>query len=444
MSIALTRPEDAQQRSRPSLPEAPVREGLPRESSNPYHNALEQLSIAARSLELDPGIYEILKHPQRELTVNFPVKMDRGETRVFTGYRVQHNIARGPSKGGIRYSPTTDIDEVRALAMWMTWKCAIVNIPFGGAKGGVVCDPKLLSSGELERLTRRYASEIGIVIGPSTDIPAPDMGTNPQTMAWIMDTYSMTQGRTVPAVVTGKPVAVGGSEGRNDATGRGIVFITREAIREQGRDLHGLRVAVQGFGNVGGIAARIFAENGAKVVAVSDALGGLYNPNGLDIDALRECSNRDGTLTTHSGGDPIGTRDLLELDVDVLVPAATENQITVENAHRIQAPIIIEGANGPTTPAADRILHDRGVFLVPDVLANAGGVVVSYFEWVQDLQFFFWQEEEVNAKMEAIMVRAYKDVRTMAKRENVDMRLAAHLIGVKRVADALTLRGIYP
>jgi glutamate dehydrogenase (NAD(P)+) len=444
MSIALSRPDEARQQTRPPLPEAPLREGLPRESSNPYHNALEQLGIAARYLELDPGMHEILKHPQRELTVNFPVKTDKGETRIFTGYRVQHNIARGPSKGGIRYSPTTDIDEVRALAMWMTWKCALVNIPFGGAKGGVVCDPKLLSLGELERLTRRYASEISIVIGPTTDIPAPDMGTNPQTMAWIMDTYSMTQGRTVPAVVTGKPVAVGGSEGRNDATGRGIVFVTREAIRESGLDLRGLRVAVQGFGNVGGVAARIFSEMGAKVVAVSDALGGIYNPDGLDIAALRECANRDGTLTTHGGGDPIGTRELLELDVDVLVPAATENQITAENADRIKAPIIVEGANGPTTPAADRILHDRGVFLVPDVLANAGGVVVSYFEWVQDLQFFFWQEEEVNAKMEAIMVRAYKDVRTMAKRENVDMRLAAHLIGVKRVADASTLRGIYP
>jgi glutamate dehydrogenase (NAD(P)+) len=431
-------------RQRARLPEAPLRDGMPRESSNPYLNALEQLDIAARHLHLDSGLHEVLKYPQRELTVHFPVKMEDGHTHVFTGYRVQHNVARGPCKGGIRYSPTTDLDEVRALAMWMTWKCAIVNIPFGGAKGGVVCDPKTLTLLEVERLTRRYTSEISIILGPNHDVPAPDMGTNAQTMAWVMDTYSMTEGYTVPAVVTGKPVAIGGSEGRVDATGRGIVFITREAIREFGMELKGLRVAVQGFGNVGGVAARIFHEMGAKVVAVSDALGGLYNPNGLDIPALRDCANRDGTLTTHPGGEPISPKELLELDVDVLVPAAIENQITAENADRIQAKIIIEGANGPTTPAADHILRERGIFLVPDVLANAGGVVVSYFEWVQDLQFFFWHEEEVNNKMEAIMVRSYRDVRALAKREGVDMRLAAYLIGVQRVADATTIRGIYP
>jgi glutamate dehydrogenase (NAD(P)+) len=431
-------------RSRPTLPEAPAREGLARESNNPYLNALQQLDHAAQFLELDPGLHEILKYPQRELTVHCPVQMSDGHTHVFTGYRVQHNVSRGPGKGGLRYSPLTDLDEVRALAMWMTWKCAIVDIPFGGAKGGVVCDPKTLTTQELERLTRRYASEISILIGPNTDIPAPDMGTNAQTMAWVMDTYSMTQGRTVPAVVTGKPLAIGGSEGRNDATGRGIVFITREAIREFGMSLNGLRVAVQGFGNVGGVAARIFHEMGAKVVAVSDALGGLYNENGLDILSLQQCANRDGTLTTHGGGDRIGTKELLELDVDVLVPAATENQITAENADRIKARMIVEGANGPTTPAADQILRERGVYLVPDVLANAGGVVVSYFEWVQDLQFFFWSESEVNAKMEAIMVRSYHNVRDMAQREQVDMRLAAHLIGVKRVSDAISIRGIYP
>ncbi len=414
------------------------------DSANPYQNALKQLELAAQRLELDAGIHEILKHPERELTVHFPVKMDDGSHRSFTGYRVQHNIARGPSKGGVRYSPLTDLDEVRALSMWMTWKCAIVNIPFGGAKGGVVCDPKQLSPGELERLTRRYTSEISIVIGPNTDIPAPDMGTNPQVMAWMMDTYSMQHGRTVPAVVTGKPVAIGGSEGRADATGRGITFIAREALRERGRSLTNATVAVQGFGNVGGTAAKIFHELGAKVVAVSDAIGGIYNPGGLDIPALQECANRDGTLTTHSSGKQISSAELLELDCDILVPAAIENQITTENAPRIKADIIIEGANGPTTPAADRILQERGVFLVPDVLANAGGVVVSYFEWVQDLQCFFWQEEEVNAKMEAIMTRAYRDVRQMARREEVDMRLAAYLIGVRRVADASTLRGIYP
>ncbi len=414
------------------------------ESINPYQNALQQLDLAAKHLELDPGIHEILKHHERELTVHFPVKMDDGSTKVFTGYRVQHNVARGPSKGGVRYSANTDIDEVRALAMWMTWKCAIVNIPFGGAKGGVVCDVKSLSKGELERLTRRYTSSISIVIGPDTDIPAPDMGTNAQVMAWMMDTYSMTQGRTVPAVVTGKPVAVGGSEGRNDATGRGIVFVTREALKEFGKRLTDVTVAVQGFGNVGGVAASIFHEMGAKVVAVSDAVGGIYNPEGLDIPKLQECTNNDGTLTTHKGGKPITSRELLELDVDVLVPAATENQITDENADRIKAGIIIEGANGPTTPSADRILQEKGIFLVPDVLANAGGVLVSYFEWVQDLQFFFWQEEEVNSKMEALLVHAYREVRQMAKREEVDMRLAAYLIGVKRVAEASLMRGIYP
>ncbi len=433
-----------QRMKRPELPEAPERTDLPQESNNPFHTAIQQLDLAARHLELDSGMHEILKYPQRELTVHFPVKMDDGATHVFTGYRVHHNVARGPAKGGIRYSPLTDLDEVRALAMWMTWKCAIVDIPFGGAKGGVICDPKVLTNGEIERLTRRYGSEISLMIGPNTDIPAPDMGTNPQIMAWLMDTNSITKGHTVPAIVTGKPVAIGGSEGRNDATGRGIVVVARQAAREVGKELSGLRVAVQGFGNVGGVAARIFHEMGAKVVAVSDALGGLYNPRGLDILGLRDCANRDGTLTTHGGGDRIGTKELLELEVDLLVPAATENQITAENAPRIQAPIIIEGANGPTTPAADRILQERGIYLVPDVLANAGGVVVSYFEWVQDLQFFFWREDEVNAKMEGILVRAYDAVKAMAKRHNVDMRLAAHLIGVKRVADASQIRGIYP
>ena len=414
------------------------------ENINPYHNALQQLDTAARFLELDPGLHEVLKYPERELTVNFPVKMENGMTRVFKGYRVQHNIARGPSKGGLRYSPQTDIDEVRALAMWMTWKCAIVNIPFGGAKGGVVCDPRSMSVLELERMTRRYTSEISIVLGPDTDIPAPDMGTNAQTMAWIMDTYSMTRGRTVPAVVTGKPVAIGGSEGRNDATGRGIAVIAREVIQEFGMKMEGLRVAVQGFGNVGGVASRILHEMGAKVVAVCDAFGGVYNDKGLDIPTLRDYMNRDGALISYPGGTFIAPKDLLELDVDVLIPAATENQITAENANRIQARIVIEGANGPTTPTADKILRDRGIYLVPDVLANAGGVVVSYFEWVQDLQFFFWYEDEVNRKMEAIMLKAYRDVKAMAKREEVDMRLAAYLIGVKRVADATMIRGIYP
>jgi glutamate dehydrogenase (NAD(P)+) len=415
-----------------------------RESTNPYENALHQLEIAARHLELDPGMHEILKYPQREITVHFPVKLDNGTTRIFTGYRVQHNLARGPSKGGIRYSPKTDLDEVRALAMWMTWKSAIVNIPFGGAKGGVLCDPKVMSMGELERLTRRYATEISILIGPETDIPAPDVNTNPQVMAWIMDTYSMHRGSTVPAVVTGKPVSIGGSEGRVEATGRGIAIIASEAANQMGVPMAGASVVIQGFGNVGSIAARSFYERGAKVIAVSDAIGGLWNPNGLDIPALLECSHRDGTLTTHKGGEPITNEELLELPCDILVPAAIENQITTANAHRIQARIIIEGANGPTTPAADRILYDRGIFLVPDVLANAGGVVVSYFEWVQDLQSFFWEEAEVNKRMEQMMVRAYKSVADIALRKELDMRTAAYMIGVKRVADAATTRGIYP
>ncbi len=437
-----SRPEGHRQR-RKKLPEATLPAGSPTESSNPYKNALQQLDLAAAKLQLDANILEVLRRPERELTVNFPVKMDDGSVHVFTGYRVQHNIARGPSKGGIRYSPLTDIDEVRALAMWMTCKCAIVDIPFGGAKGGVICNPRELSNSELERLTRRYTSSISTVIGPDIDIPAPDMGTNAQTMAWLMDTYSMIKGRTSPAVVTGKPVAIGGSLGRSDATGRGIFVITREAIKEFGLEMRGLSVAVQGFGNVGGVAARIFHENGAKVVAVSDALGGLYNPAGLDIPALQQFANRDGSLA-QEGAERIDTRALLELPVDVLVPAATENQITAENAHRIQAKAIIEGANGPTTPAADPILKERGVFLVPDVLANAGGVVVSYFEWVQDLQFLFWSEAEVNAKMERILMNAYKSVHDMAREHDCEMRLAAHLIAVKRVADATALRGIFP
>ncbi len=429
---------------RPLLPEVPLRRDLPPESSNPYRNALEQLDAAARRLQLAPGIHEILKYPRRELTVHFPVEMTDGQAHVFTGYRVQHNMARGPSKGGIRYSPTMDLDEVRALAMWMTWKCAIVNIPFGGAKGGVICDPRTLSACELERLTRRYTSEISLIIGPSTDIPAPDMGTNAQTMAWMMDTYSMTQGHTVPAVVTGKPVEIGGSEGRADATGRGIVTVAGLAAAERGKSLRELRAAVQGFGNVGSVTARILHEQGARVVAVSDAEGGIMNMAGLDIPALLQFAHRDGRLSGCAGGEPIGTKELLELDVDLLVPAATENQITAENAGRIRASIVVEGANGPTTPAADRILQERDVLLIPDVLANAGGVVVSYFEWVQDLQFFFWNESEVNARMNSILERAYREVRAMAAQEGVERRLAAHLIAVKRTADATLLRGIYP
>jgi len=418
--------------------------GAVRESLNPYENALRQLEIAALRLELDPGLHAVLRTPQRELTVNFPVKMDNGVTRVFTGYRVQHNTSRGPSKGGIRYSPITDLDEVRALAMWMTWKCAIVNIPFGGAKGGVLCDPKSLSLAELERLTRRYTTEISILLGPETDIPAPDVATNPQVMAWVMDTYSMHRGYTVPAVVTGKPLAIGGSEGRVDATGRGIVIAAREAVRQRGFSLQGASVAIQGFGNVGSAAARIFVENGARVVAVSDAMGGVWNARGLDVKALLQYARREGSVVGFREAEPLSNAELLEAKVDLLVPAAMENQITTANAHRVRARVIVEGANGPTTPEADAILAARGIYLVPDVLANAGGVIVSYFEWVQDLQSLFWSEAEVNERMERMLLRAYRTVEEVSQREETDMRTAAYLVGVRRVAEATTTRGIYP
>ncbi len=427
-----------------ALLERSGRKGAARESTNPYENALQQLEIAVEHIGLSPGMHEILKVPQRELTAHFPVKMDNGDVRVFTGYRVQHNVARGPSKGGIRYSPHTDLDEVRALAMWMTWKCAIVNIPFGGAKGGVLCDPKTLSLAELERLTRRYTAEISIVIGPDTDIPAPDAATNAQVMAWVMDTYSMLKGHTEPAVVTGKPIEIGGSEGRVEATGRGVALVAREAASRIGLRLDGATAAVQGFGNVGSVAARILSEMGVRIVALSDSMGGIYNPKGLDVEALMACAHRDGTLTTHGEGEALSSSEVLELPVDILVPAATENQITTDNADLIQAKLIVEGANGPTTPAADRILQDRGILLIPDVLANAGGVIVSYFEWVQDLQCFFWDEAEVNRRMEQMLLRAFHDVARVADRDKLDMRTAAYVIGVSRVADATVKRGIFP
>jgi len=416
-----------------------------RNGANPYQMALEQLAIVAELLNLDPNIHEFLKYPERELTVHFPVQMDDGSVRIFTGYRVQHNRARGPSKGGIRYHPEADINEVRALAMWMTWKCAVVNIPYGGAKGGVMCDPKKLSLKELERLTRRYATEISVIIGPESDIPAPDVGTDPQVMAWIMDTYSMHRGYTVPAVVTGKPIAVGGSEGRIEATGRGLVMIANRCSQILNIPLQGARVVIQGFGNVGSSAAKFFHEAGAKVVAVSDALNAVYNPKGLDIPLLlKHCVRREGTLPQYAEGEVMTNREMLELPCDFLVPAALGNQITSQNAARIRARVIIEGANGPTTPEADRILNEAGVFLVPDILANAGGVIVSYFEWVQDLQSFFWSEDEVNQRLERILIDAFDEVVRTAKTRKVDMRTAAYIIGVGRVADAIITRGIYP
>ncbi len=412
------------------------------EAVSPWEVALAQFNRAADHMGLEEGLRAILSHPKRELIVHFPVKMDDGSIRVFTGYRVHHNTARGPCKGGIRYSPRVTLDEVRALAMWMTWKCAVVKLPFGGGKGGVVCDPKQLSPGELERLTRRYTTEISILIGPERDIPAPDLNTNPQVMAWIMDTYSMHQGHSVPAVVTGKPVEIGGSEGRKDATGRGVMLVVREAAKLLGMSLIGARVAVQGYGNVGSAAARFLAAQGCRIVAVSDVKGGAYDPNGLDLQELDEHVRSQGTVFGFAT--PITNADLLELDCDVLIPAAVENQITVANAHRVKARIVAEGANGPTTPEADRILNERGIFVIPDILANAGGVTVSYFEWVQDLQSFFWDEEDINAKLEKVMVRAFREVVNLARSEGVDLRLAAHILAISRVAQAIRLRSIYP
>jgi glutamate dehydrogenase (NAD(P)+) len=418
------------------------------ERDNPFRIAQQQFDKAAELLELPQSISEVLRVPQRELTVNFPVKLDDGSTKVFTGYRVQHNLGRGPVKGGIRYHPAVDIDEVRALAMWMTWKCALVNIPYGGAKGGVVVDPAQLSIGEIERLTRRFATEISILLGPDKDIPAPDVNTNPQIMAWIMDTISMHEGHTVNAVITGKPVLVGGSLGRNEATGRGVSLMVREWARETNAKLDNLKVVVQGFGNVGGIAAELLDEMGCKVIAISDASGGYVHRGGLDIKAMRAYAAKHPRrlLEGYSapGLEQITNTELLELPCDVLVPAALENQITDLNAPRIRARVIVEGANGPTTPAADAILDDRGITVVPDILANAGGVTVSYFEWVQGLQSFFWDEIDVNAKLEKIMVDAFDQVYKLSKQRGISMRLAAYLLAVRRVADATLIRGIYP
>ncbi len=414
------------------------------EETNPYKIALRQLENVAGIIGLDDSVHGILQFPKRELTVHFPVNMDRGGTQMFTGYRVQHNTSRGPAKGGLRFHPDTDIDEVRALAMWMTWKCAIVNIPFGGAKGGVVCDPAALSRGELEDLTRRYTTEISTIIGPDSDIPAPDVGTNGQIMAWMMDTYSMHAGHTVPAVVTGKPVSIGGSEGRIDATGLGVVIVTQEAFKKRGWKLDGARVAVQGFGNVGSAAARLFHARGASVIGVSDVKGGVYHPKGLDIPALVAHVKRTGSVVGFPGADPITGEQLLELPCDVLVPAALQGQITQANAEKIKARMVVEGANGPTTPDADVLLRDRDILLIPDVLANAGGVTVSYFEWVQDIQSFFWSEQEVNDRLERILTRAFAEVWAAAQNHEVDLRTAAYVVGVSRVAEATLTRGIYP
>src|SRR6266702_4010861 len=411
---------------------------------NPYEMAVAQFDEAADRLGLSQAMRAILRKPKRELIVNFPVRMDNGDVEMFTGYRVQHNINRGPAKGGIRFSPEVSLDEVRALAMWMTWKCAVVGIPFGGAKGGVICDPHKLSRAELERLTRRYATEISILIGPDSDIPAPDMNTNPQIMAWIMDTYSMHMGYSVPAVITGKPLAIGGSEGRLEATARGVQVVTREAMNDLGMHPDECAVVVQGFGNVGSVSARLLHELGCRVVGLSDIHGGVYNPNGIDVHRallyVKEHSSLKGLPET----DAVTNAELLELPCDILVPAALENQLTGRNAARVKARLIIEGANGPTTPDADRIFNDRGITVVPDILANAGGVTVSYFEWVQGLQRFFWSEHEINEQLEAIMTRSFHAVVQKADEQATNLRMGAYLLAVARVAEATELRGVYP
>jgi glutamate dehydrogenase (NAD(P)+) len=411
---------------------------------NPYEMAVAQFDEAAERLGLSQAMRAILRKPKRELIVNFPVRMDDGTVEIFTGYRVQHNINRGPAKGGIRYSPEVSLDEVRALAMWMTWKCAVVGIPFGGAKGGVICDPHKMSRAELERLTRRYATEISLLIGPNSDIPAPDVNTNPQIMSWIMDTYSMHVGYSVPAVITGKPLAIGGSEGRLEATARGVQVVTREVLRDLGMQPEHCRVVIQGFGNVGSVSARLLSELGCKVVGLSDINGGIYNREGIDVMTALRYSREHGSLSGMPGTENVTNAELLELPCDVLVPAALENQITARNATRIKARLIIEAANGPTTPDADRILNDRGVTIVPDILANAGGVTVSYFEWVQDLQRFFWSEDEINERLESIMTRAYQAVRRKAEDQQTNLRMGAYLLAVARVAEATEMRGVYP
>ncbi len=411
---------------------------------NPLEMAREQLRLAAERLSLDPGLHEKLKYPQRILQVAVPVRLDSGRLQVFDGYRVQHNMSRGPAKGGVRYHPQVDLDEVTALAMWMTWKCAVVRIPFGGAKGGVVCDPKKLSDNEMEHLTRRYISELQIIIGPEKDIPAPDMNTNAKVMGWMMDTFSMNSGYSVPGVVTGKPLEIGGSVGRVDATGRGVAYATEEICRALKRPLKNARVAVQGFGNVGFHSVRLLDELGARIVGVSDVGGGVWNSGGINVKMLSEYVCRSGSIAGFPEGAPVSNEALLTGDCDILVPAALEGQITKDNADRIRASIVVEAANGPTTPEADEILRRRKVTVVPDILANAGGVTVSYFEWVQDIQAYFWDEEEIRRQLRQVMRRAFQEVWDMAQKEKTDLRTAALILGVSRVAAASRIRGLYP
>ncbi len=411
---------------------------------NAWQVAQHQFDLAAEMLNLDPGLRAVMREPRRELTVHFPVHMDDGSVQVFTGYRVQHNLSRGPAKGGIRYHQDVGLDEVKALAMWMTWKCAVVGIPYGGGKGGVIVDPKKLSQKELEGLSRRFFTEITVLIGPERDIPAPDVNTTPQIMSWFMDTYSMHVGYTVPGVVTGKPISLGGSEGRNEATARGCVYTIVEAAAHLGMDLRNSTVAVQGFGNAGNIAARLMADEGSTIVAVSDSVGGIRNMAGLDPVKVLNWKKEHGTVQGFPGAEDISNAEVLETECDILIPAALENQITARNAGSIKARIVAEAANGPTTPEADEILYNNGVFLIPDILCNAGGVTVSYFEWVQDLNRDHWTEVEVNAKLKTIMTKAFHEVLAQSQRNGVNMRTGAYLNAVQCVADATAMRGLYP
>jgi glutamate dehydrogenase (NAD(P)+) len=410
---------------------------------NPFEAMMSRFDDAARRLNLEPGLYKVLRSPERQVIVSVPVLRDNGEVEVYTGIRVQHNTSRGPAKGGIRFDLAVTLDEVNALAAWMTWKCAVVNLPFGGGKGGVVCDPTTMSAAELERLTRRYTAGIIEILGPDSDVPAPDVNTNERVMAWIMDTYSMHKGHTVTAVVTGKPVEMGGSLGRRDATGRGCLVVTRRALERRRMSIAGATVAVQGFGNVGSTAARLMAADGMKVVAVSDKNGGIYDPQGLDIPAVLAYVKEHRFLDGYPGATPISNEGLLELEVDVLVPAALENVITSKNAPSIKAKIICEGANGPTTAKADAILDEKGIFVIPDILANAGGVTVSYFEWVQDRGGYFWDEETVNERLEKIMVKAFDEVVGMAEKHQVSNRIGAYMLAIDRVAAMHRMRGLY-
>ena len=413
------------------------------QETNPWTSAAIRFDEAAARLRLDDGMCKLLKSAAREITVHIPVQLDDGRIEVFTGYRVQHSIARGPGKGGVRYAPDVSLDEVRALAAWMTWKCAVVNIPFGGAKGGVICDPKLLSDGELERITRRYTAELMDVIGPERDVPAPDVGTNDRVMAWIMDTYSMHARHATTAVVTGKPMELGGSRGRSEATGRGCLIVTLKALRRLGLDPASTRVVIQGFGNVGGMAARLMSRAGFKIVSIVEYDAAVYNPHGLDIEALLAHRAETGSIADFAGAENVDKNEGLYRECDVLLPAATENVITSQNADRIRAKILCEGANGPTTAIADQILAEKKIFVIPDILANAGGVTVSYFEWVQDRQGFFWNEQLVNGRLEEIMVNSFRDIVEYADKHEVNNRIAAYMVALDRVAFAIKLRGIY-